>query len=174
MSKRVAEELQNKEYEPFHITEKGLNLLREKLVRLKRALPDRIEEVRRTAAYGDRSENDEYKTAKAALRRTNWQILSIEDQIKRVAIIRSGFGASGTIQIGSTVVLEAESPEYPRGTDGTKKIFQILGPHETNPAKGRISYQSPLGAALMNHAKGDIVTIQAGSGSRAYRILEIR
>ena len=165
MSRRLSDELRTKDYEPFHITEEGPNRLREKFARLKRALPDRIEEARRTAAYGDRSENDEYKTAKAALRRTNWQILSIEDQIKRAVIIKSGPGASGTIQIGSTVVL---------GVSGAKKIFQILGPHETDPAKGRISYQSPLGAALLNHGKGDTIVIQIGGGSRTYRILEIR
>ncbi|OHB20441.1 MAG: hypothetical protein A2939_04415 [Parcubacteria group bacterium RIFCSPLOWO2_01_FULL_48_18] len=165
MSKRPSDELRNKDYEPFHITEEGLNRLREKLARLKHALPDRIEETRRTAAYGDRSENDEYKTAKATLRRTNWQILNIENQIKRAVIIKFGSGASGTIQIGSTVVLEV---------NGAKKIFQILGPHETDPAKGRISYQSPLGAALLNHSKGDTLVIQTGGGSRTYRILEIQ
>jgi len=165
MSKRMSDELRDKAYEPFHITEEGLRRLREKLARLKRALPGRIEETARTAAYGDRSENDEYKTAKGALRRTKWQILEIEDQIKRAAIIKSGFGASGKVRIGSLVVLE---------TDGAKKTFEILGPHETDPSKGRISYESPLGAALLNHVQGDIILLKAGNGPKEYRILEVQ
>ena len=165
MSKRLADELKNKEYELFHVTEDGLRRLQEKLARLKKLLPELAEEAKRTAAYGDRSENDEYKNAKSALRRTKGQILNIEDQIKRAAIIKSGSGVSGTIRIGSTVVVE---------TEGKQNTFQILGPHETDPTHGRISYVSPLGAALMGHAKGDVVTIKIGSGSRTYNILEIK
>ena len=152
--------------DPVYLTEEGFKRLREKLARLKRALPEFINEAQRTAAFGDRSDNAEYKDAKSTLRRTHRQILSIENQIKRVVIINSGPNASSTVQLGSTIVLEQD--------DGTRKTFQILGSHETNPDKGRISYKSPLGAALMNHAQGDIVTIQTKSGSQKYRILEIR
>ncbi len=192
MPRRKSDELKKQDDEPIYLTEEGFKQLEEKLARLKRVLPGFIEETQRTAAYGDRSDNAEYKEAKSTPRRTNWQILSIQDQIKRVAIIKSGPSASGTVRLGSTVVLKAEGPErlrgaegpepfgdtqdprYSRGTDGAKKIFQILGPHETDPANGCISYQSPLGSALMNHKKGDIVTIQTKSGSGQYRILEVR
>lgn len=163
--------------DPVYLTEEGLRRLKEKLARLKRVLPDFIAEAQRTAEYGDRSDNAEYKEAKSILRRTHRQILSINDQIKRVVIIKSGTNASGTVQLGSIVVLEAE--------DGTQSTFLILGSRETNPAKGRISNQSPLGAALINHSKGDIVTIHlpppmsggrlgAEGDSRKYRIIEIR
>lgn len=165
MSKRLAEELQEKVYEPFHVTEDGLRRLKEKLARLKKLLPELAEEAKRTAAYGDRSENDEYKTAKSVLRRTKGQILNIEDQIKRAAIIKFDSGVSGVIRIGSTVVLEV---------GGKKNTFQILGPHETDPARGRISYASPLGAALIGRMKGDTVNIKTENGSKTYRILEVR
>lgn len=151
---------------PIHMTEHGLALLRGKLAQLKRALPDLIAEAQRTAAYGDRSDNAEYKDAKSTLRRTHGRIFTIEDQMKRVVIIKSGAGASSKVVLGSTVVLETEG--------GPKRIFRILGPYETNPTMGRISYQSPLGAALMNHITGDTITIQTLSGSKKYRILEIK
>lgn len=163
--KRKSDELRKQDDGPIHLTEEGFKHLQEKLERLKRTLPDFINETQRTAAYGDRSDNAEYKEAKSILRRTHWQILSIQDQIKRAVIIVSGLNAFGTVQLGSTVVLDI---------DGLQKTFQILGSHETNPAKGRISHQSPLGAALMNHAKGDTVTVQTASGAKKYRILEIR
>ena len=139
--------------------------MEEKLAQLKRALPELISEAERTAAYGDRSENAEYKDAKGRLRATHRQIYSIEDQLKRAVIIKPGANASGTVQIGSTVVLEVK---------GVEKIFQILGSKETDPARGRISFSSPLGAALMGKKKGDAVTIKTGSGEHAYRIKEIR
>jgi len=165
IAKRAADGSGEQTDESIHLTEEGLAHLKEKLARLKRALPNLVAETQRTAAFGDRSDNAEYKLAKSSLRRANWQILSIEDQLKRVTPITAGPDASGRVRIGSMVVLE---------TDGAERTFRILGSHETDPARGRISYQSPLGAALMGRAKGDTVTIQTASGSRIYRILEIR
>lgn len=146
---------------PVYLTEGGFKRLQEKLARLKRNLPDFINEAQRTAEYGDRSDNAEYKEVKSILRRTHRQIFSIQDQIKRVVIIKSGPNVSGTVQLGSTVVLEV---------GGERKTFQIVGPHETNPANGRISYKSPLGAALISRKRGNVVTVR----SREYLILEIR
>jgi transcription elongation factor GreA len=163
--KRKSDELKKRDDGPIHITEAGLQRLRDHLARLKGALPDFISEAKRTAAYGDRSENAEYKEAKSTLRRTQRKILSIENQIKRAVIIPTGPSASGKVRLGSTVVLES---------NGTKKTFQILGPHETDPTKGRISHQSPLGAALIGRAKDDVVAIQTLKGRQEYRILEIR
>ena len=142
--------------------------MREELAHLKRVLPERIAETSRTAAFGDRSDNAEYKDAKGALRRTNYRIFELEDQLKRVIIIKPGVNAQGTVQLGSTVVLE---------TGGGRKTFQIVGPRETDPASGRISHVSPLGAALMGHKKGDSVTIQprvgAGNSPQTYRVVEV-
>ena len=154
---------------PIHLTEEGLARMREELARLKRALPERIAEAQRTAAFGDRSDNAEYKDAKGTLRRTNYRIFELEDQLKRVVIIVTGVNSQGTVQLGSTVVLE---------TNDGQKTYEIVGPRETDPADGRISHVSPLGAALMNRKKGDSVTIQpragGGNGPQTYRILEIR
>ncbi|HEX4103883.1 MAG TPA: GreA/GreB family elongation factor [Candidatus Paceibacterota bacterium] len=154
----------DKEPELFHVTQEGLDRLQERLAHLKRTLPARAEEARRTAAYGDRSENDEYKTAKGALRRAKWQILSIEDQLKRTAVIKPGSGVGGVVAIGSTVTLEFE---------GGKRKFEILGPHETDPTNGRISYLSPLGAAVLGKKKGDAVEVKMGDSVRVYKVVEV-
>ncbi len=150
---------------PLHLTEAGFAILKGKLARVKKKLPELIEEARRTAAYGDRSENAEYKEAKASLRRANFQIIALEHQIRRAAVIRRKTGLSRRVELGSTVELEA---------DGKRLIFEILGPHETDPARGRISYKSPLGSALMGRRKGDAVTVQAGTGGTTYRIIDTR
>jgi transcription elongation factor GreA len=160
-----SDEFRKRDDGPVYITEEGLEHRRERLARLKSALPDLIAEAGRTAAYGDRSENDEYKEAKSILRRTHRQILSIEDQLKRAITVESGRNAKGIVQLGSTVLLKLNG--------GARHTFQILGPHETNPGKGRISHQSPLGAMLINHKEGDIVAIQTANGIKEYQIVEI-
>lgn len=150
---------------PLYLTKDGLRRLKDKHARLKTSLPALIAETARTAAYGDRSENAEYKEAKSQLRRTHNQIWSIEARLKRVQIIDERQNTSGIVELGSTVVLEAS---------GKQITFQILGPHETNPDKGSISHLSPLGKALMHRKKGDVVKIATENGTRIYRILEIR
>jgi len=170
--KRRSEVLRKPDDAPIHLTEDGFERLKARLERFKRAVPDLAAEAARTAAYGDRSDNAEYKLAKSALRRANWQILSIQDQLKRVVIIAHGADAAGKVQIGSEVVLETVDARG--GPDGTKKIYRILGSQETDPTRGRISFQSPLGAALIGHAKGDTITVQVGSGERKYLIREVK
>lgn len=159
------EKLKVRDESPIPMTEEALRRLHEKLVRLKEALPKLILDTKTAADYGDRSENAEYQAAKSKLRSTHRQILIIENQIKRAAVIKSGPNASGVIRLGSIVVL---------GVGGAEKTFQILGSYETDPDKGRISDQSPLGAALMNHKRGDVVTLKTGNGVLAYKVLEIR
>jgi transcription elongation GreA/GreB family factor len=152
---------------PIPLTPAAHERMQERLARLKASLPALAEEAQRTAAYGDRSDSAEYKEAKGLLRRTHRQIFSLEDQFKRVTIIPVGPNTSGTVQLGCTVVLESPTAK-------TLTTFQILGPYETSPGSGRISHQSPLGAALMGHAVGDTVSIETANGERTYRIVEIR
>ena len=217
--RRKSEELRRKVEGPIDITEEGFNQLKEKLAHLKRVMPDYAKETQQAAALGDRSDNAQYREAKSRLTRTHFQIFTLQDQIKRAVVIKPGKNISGKVQLGSTVKLETEGPEYSRGTecpeysrgtkgpeysrgtecpeysrgtecpeysrgtecpehsiggiDGTKKTFQILGAHETNPTLGKISFQSPLGAALMNHKKGDVVTMETPNGPKKYTIIKI-
>jgi transcription elongation factor GreA len=194
--RRKSEELRSRDTGPVYLTEEGFRRLKARLSHIERSLPELIGETARTASYGDRSDNAEYKEAKSALRRAHSQILTIQDQIKRVSIINTGVNSSGVVELGSTVVLEESgahpttSSQPPQSSGGrarlpspgtlgqvghhTRKTFQIVGPRETDPPKGRISHVSPLGAALMNRKKGGEVSVQTENGSRTYRILEIR
>ena len=151
---------------PVFLTPEGHGRLKKELVDLKRALPTYIAEAQRTAAHGDRSDNAEYKQAKGILRRANWRILEVEDQLKRVSVIPSSQGRMTAVQLGATVVIELKN--------GERKTFRILGSKETNPENGFISFQSPLGAALMNKKKNDLIRIETPGGISEYRILEIK
>jgi transcription elongation factor GreA len=71
---------------------------------------------------------------------------------------------TGLVQIGSTVTI----------VSGTmKQRFHILGSTEADPMKGIISYQSPLGGALLNHAVGDTVKLEIGERKTDYQIVAI-
>ncbi len=169
---------------PIPMTPEGIEALQEKLARLKARLPALAEETARTAAYGDRSDNAEYKLAKSALRRTTFESYRIEDQLKRVVPIVRG-SENGAVRLGSVVTVEvveadadvdaqAKAPEkatVPSTAD--RRLFEILGPTETDPSRGRISHESPLGKALIGHKKGDIVAVSAENGKKEYRIVDV-
>ncbi len=161
MASRKDRELYQKEWlaAAIPMTAEGVAAWERKLTRLKQILPGLIEETARTAAYGDRSENAEYVEAKKLMRRTQWQILTLEDKLKRVQVIPSGPNANGTIQLGSEVILES-------GT--TKKTYHIVGPEEAEPAKGRISHLSPLGAALIGKKVDEKIFLSTPSGEKEY------
>ena len=156
--------------EPVYLTPEGIKRLERQLERLKRSLPSVIEETARTAAYGDRSDNAEYKEAKGILRRTHGQIFNIEDQLRRVVAIPAGKDADGKIRIGSTVVI---APAMDGETAGPKKTVRILGSSEIDPVRGRISHTSPIGAALLGHMRNDVITVQTPRGEQKYRIVEV-
>lgn len=111
--------------------------------------PKAAEEVGRLAELGDFSENVEYQLAKRRLRGINSAILKIDYQINHADIIEGD--NKGVVGLGSVVTIE---------TSKGKKIYTILGASETNPNKGIISYQSPLGSALIGHRVGDIIEIE--------------
>jgi transcription elongation factor GreA len=156
--------------EPVYLTPEGIKRLEARLERLKQSLPAVIEEAARTAAYGDRSDNAEYKEAKGILRRSRGQVLHIEDQLRRVVVIPAGSDAAGMVQLGSTVTIVAKNGR----PAGAKKTFRILGSSETDPGRGRISHTSPLGAALLGHAKDDVVSVQTPGGAQDYVIVEVK
>jgi transcription elongation factor GreA len=150
---------------PLHLTAEGLKQLKEKRDRITRNMPALIEETQRTAAYGDRSDNAEYKAAKGALRHANIQLMTIEEQLTRAVVIPEGKNATGVVRLGSTVTVESEN--------GTRNTFQILGSHETNPGAGKISNQSPLGAAFIGKRVGDVVNVKLASGMQEYKVVKV-
>ncbi len=132
---------------PIYLTSDGLDKLKNQLLKLRSILPSLIEETQKAAAYGDRSDNAEYKEAKYNLRRTEGQILNIEDRLKRIVIIRPDERLKGIVQIGSAVTLKRDN--------GSFRNFQILGRSETNPELGFISNESPLGKIVLGKKLGD-------------------
>ena len=110
---------------PVYLTPDGLKRLKEKLAHLQSLLPNLIEETRRTRAYGDTSDNAEYKDAKITNRRVQRQILAIQDQLKKVEIIQPGPSRTGSIINRASLYIcgtRRYTDKYPRAS----KFFRHL------------------------------------------------
>ena len=133
-----------------NMTQDKFDALKNKLEKLKKIVrPRQIKDVKRYGENGDFSENAEYQIAKGKLRGTNRTIDDTQRRIDKAIIIQPTKDAS-KVQLGHKVTIFSSDME---------KTFQILGPTETDPEKGIISFKSPLGEALMDKKVGDKVEI---------------
>lgn len=147
-----------------YITKQKHDQLESDLERLtKRVRPSLAAEVARLAELGDFSENAEYQLAKGKLRGVNNAILKIELELKNSIII--DLGSTDTVQIGCEVLVEV---------GGKEKTYLILGSSETDPTAGIISHSSPLGAAIIGKAPGEIAELKLPGGKKVeYKIKKI-
>lgn len=145
-----------------HLTADAIAQLQRELAACKERRPRLAEEVQRMREMGDLSENAGYHTAKAQLTHVNFRILEIEDELTHAIVITRGASAGGRVRIGSTVTVR---------TGDRASTFEILGSQESNPTRGRISHNSPLGRALMDHTVGDHVTVTVNGKTTTYTII---
>ena len=149
--------------DPF-LSEEKLKMIQIKLEKLLKSRYPLAAEVSRLAELGDFSENVEYQLAKGKLRGTNNMILKLENQIKNAVIIKpkSNNNIAG---LGHKVTLRLRS--------GQAKIYEILGSAETDPKKGIISQNSPLGIALLGKKVGDTASVKLKDKIVDYKIIKI-
>lgn len=130
--------------------------------------PDTVRRVSDAAAEGDRSENAEYIYGKRHLRKIDSRIHFLTKRIENAEIVdpvAQGKTAAGRVLFGATVTVENE--------EGQEKTYCIVGADEYNGAKGLVSWQSPIGRALMRKAVGEVATVTTPSGTRELEILAI-
>ena len=161
---RKSENNNQKSFCPFLSSAKLLEI-KNRLKKLKDvSRPKLVQEVSRLAELGDFSENVEYQLAKGKLRWINAKILFLENQLKQAEIIKIPTQFI-IIQIGHKIIVEV---------NGDKKLYQILGSSEADPAKGIISYNSPIGCALIGCKIGDVIKIKPVNREMEYKIIEIK
>ncbi len=124
-----------------------------------------VQEVADAAAQGDRSENAEYIYGKKKLREIDRRIRFITKRLDAAVVVKQET-AHGEVRFGATVEVEDEN--------GKKSSYLILGPDEASPSNGSISFQSPLGKALMKRKVGDVVSVQRPAGEIEIEIKAIR
>ena len=114
------------------------------------------------AEDGDLSENAAYDHAKEEQALLEGRIATLEHFLRTAVLIENG--SHDTVQLGATVTIEQ---------DGEQETYTVVGPLEAAPLKGRISNESPIGRALLNHKSGDTVKVMAPAGERTVHIVSV-
>ncbi|MEO6224915.1 MAG: transcription elongation factor GreA [Sphingomicrobium sp.] len=143
----------------------GHEYLTQELKRLKLERPEVVEAIETARAHGDLSENAEYHAAKERQGHIEMTIADLEDKLSRALVIDPTTLSGDKVVFGATVSLTDE--------DGKKLKYQLVGQTEADAKVGRISYNSPLGRALIGRQVGEDVEVSAPAGDRFYHINKI-
>lgn len=152
--------------EPILLTPEGRERLKAELEHLRTVRRPRLaRQLREAIDEGDLTENAGYEDAKHEQSFVEGRIVTLESLLKRAVVVEGAQG-SDRVTFGSSVTV------MERG--GGKESFQIVGFAEADPDNGRISNESPLGGALLDHKVGDEVAVEAPDGVLYFEILDIR
>jgi len=149
-----------------YLTYDGAKSLQKELERLKGPERDELAKRLRSAIeMGDLSENADYHAAKEYQAFLEGKILELEFVLKNAVIIEELEEARGVVAIGTRVTIqEGENPP---------ETYHVVGAKEANPRNGRISNESPFGAALLGSKVGEEVIAQTPAGQISLKILKI-
>lgn len=153
--------------EKTYLTTDGVKNLEAELEQLKG--PARSELSKRLKAaieQGDLSENADYSKAKEDQGFLEGRIQEIEAMLKNYVLIDERKRTQGFVEIGATVTIQEGNDE--------PETYYLVGPAEADPINGRISFASPIGSALLNHAPGETVVVSTPGGDLNFTILEIK
>ncbi|MBI2634369.1 transcription elongation factor GreA [Candidatus Peregrinibacteria bacterium] len=150
------------------VTREGLDKLKEELQYLKDTKRKEVaQRIKEAISYGDLSENSEYEEAKNEQAFVEGRILELEEKVKNAKII-SEHHKTKTVQIGSTVCLKNLTKKKDED-----EVYTIVGATESDVFTGKISNESPVGNAVLDKKKGDVVKIHAPSGPVEYEIVRV-
>jgi transcription elongation factor GreB len=150
-----------------YISPAGHRRLADELVRLTTVeRPRVVQEVSEAAAQGDRSENAEYIYGKKRLREIDGRIRRLTRRLDKAVVVEPGAARRDIVFFGAIVDIEDE--------DGNRKRYHLVGEDETAPEEGRISWQSPVGRALLKRRVGDVATVRRPAGDVELEIVAIR
>jgi len=149
-----------------YITGEGFKALADELQALWRRRTGVTRALAAAAAEGDRSENAEYIYRKKELREIDRRIRYLQKRIPDLKVVREPPGDTGRVFFGATIVLE--------DNDGMQSVYRIVGADEFDPAKGWISIDSPLSAALLGKRSDDDISVETPAGVMQYIILSVK
>ena len=147
----------------IYLTKKGLGELKIELKELiDNKRPEMAKRIKDARDMGDLSENAEYHSAKEEQAFAEGRIAELEDIIKHAEVQKAS--SKDVITVGTKITVRI---------DGDEQIFHLVGAPEANPAKGKVSHESPLGSQLMGKKIGDKFEVEAPVGKLTYTILKI-
>ena len=128
--------------------------------------PQVVEDIEEARAHGDLSENAEYHAAKERQGWIEGQIAEIEDKMARAQVIDVSKLSGSQVKFGATVSLVDEDTEE-------EARYQIVGEHEADVKRGKVSITSPIARAMIGKEMGDVVEVNTPGGVKAYEILKV-
>ncbi len=149
------------------LTPEGLEKLKQEIEHLsgdkRREVAERIKEARE---FGDISENSEYDDAKNEQAMLEARIAQVEERLRSASVVDAKDVSTDVVQVGSVVNVKDEA-------SGKTQKFTIVGSPEAKPPE-RLSYESPVGKALLGHKRNDVVDVPLPNGKRIqYKITKI-
>jgi transcription elongation factor GreA len=149
------------------MTASGLASLEEELRNLKaQERPAIIRAIAEARSHGDLSENAEYHAARERQSFVEGRIAELEEIVSAAEVIDPASLSGDTVKFGATIHLIDEDTEQ-------EVCYQIVGMHEADVKRSRLSVTSPLAKALIAKRVGDTVAVPAPGGDRSYEILKI-
>lgn len=153
--------------EPMYLTPEGRAELQQELdnlINVRR--PELAIKLKEAVAEGDLKENANYHDAKEQQAFIEGRIQYLENILRSAQTINND-GPSDEVRLGSQVTIREE--------DGDEdETYTIVGAAEANPREGKISHESPIGAALLGHKKGENVKVQTPAGEIIFKIKRIK
>lgn len=152
--------------EPVYLTQNGLDELKkeyDELINVRR--PANIQAIKEARSLGDLSENADYDAARNEQAIIEDRIKRIEKMIENCEIIDEA--SKDKVSLGCTVGIRYID-------DDEIDEYQIVGSQEADPFASKISNESPIAIALMNHKVGEVVTVDSPNGSYDVEITEIK
>lgn len=129
--------------------------------------PRVLQELVDARAQGDLSENAEYHAAKERLASIdNVEMPKLQDQLARAQVIAFDTN-SDTIKFGATIT--AKNLKTKR-----EIVYQLVSPEEADALNGKISFKSPIGAALMGKKRGEVVEVTTPKGVNKFEIIDFK
>ncbi len=156
-------EMKNKN--TVYLTQEGLDSLKEELdnlINVRR--PENIISIKEARSLGDLSENADYDAAKDEQAQIEARIQTIEKMLENVSIITDI--PKDIVGLGSTVSIKYIE-------DDEVDEYKIVGSQEADPFESKISNESPIAQALLNHKVGEVVTVESPNGTYDVEIVEI-
>jgi transcription elongation factor GreA len=151
---------------PSYLTRQGYQKLQEELDFLRSVKRQEVaNRLHEAMEGGELIEDAEYEAAKNEQAFVEGRIQELEVLLANARIIEESTIKTDTIQIAAKVTIQEDN--------NNPETYTIVGPAEANPREGRISNESPLGRALLDHRAGEEVTVDAPGGSFSVRILKV-
>lgn len=130
------------------------------------------ERIKVAKSYGDLSENAEYKEALEAQRQLEQRIFQLTTLLKEAKIVKTKRKTKSLVQAEAKITLGSQF-EVKNLKTGKKQKLMLVSFTDVEPAAGKISPESPLGAVFLNKKKGEIVEVELNGRKQAFKILKV-